>query len=250
MRLIDATRRGAAALLLLGLAACATADPDNLAATDTHPEFNRAIHDFNLGLDRNLLRPLAQGYDVVTPTLFKHLIGNGFSHLELPADFVNYVLQGEVDPALETLGRFTINTVMGIGVLDPATEFGLAKTDTDFGITLAKHGVAEGTYWVLPVFGPSTTRDAFGKVVDFAIDPMTYMGGVLGPRSTEISLAMRATEMIDARNRYADVIDDLLYESADSYVSLRSVYLQRRRAQAAGREGGAEALPDIFDAGS
>ncbi len=79
---------------------------------------------------------------------------------------------------------------------------------------------------------------------------MTYVGGMLGPRSTEISLALRATEMIDARNRYADVIDDLLYESADSYVSLRSVYLQRRRAQVAGREGGAEALPDIFDAGS
>lgn len=247
MRLPEAMRRSLAAVVLLGLAGCATADPDDLSATDRHSGFNRAMHDFNVALDRNLLRPAAQGYDFVTPALFKHLIGNGFSHLELPADFVNFVLQGEIDPALETLGRFTINTVMGIGVLDPATEFGLPKRETDFGITMGKHGVAEGDYWVLPLIGPTTTRDAFGRVVQTALSPLTYLGAIDGSLTPEVSLAARGVSTIDARDRNAEVIDELLYESADSYISLRSVYLQRRRALVAGEGAGGEALPDIFE---
>ena len=250
MKFIEVIRRGTAALALFGLAACATADPNDLSATDTTPGVNRAIHDFNVALDRNLVRPAAQGYDFVTPTLFKHLIGNGFSHLELPGDFVNFLLQGEVTPALETLGRLTINTVLGIGVLDPATEFGLAKQETDFGITLGKHGVGEGNYLVLPVLGPSTTRDAVGRVVDMALSPTTYLGQIAPGAQPELGIALRVTEVVDTRDRYADVVDDILYESADSYVSLRSVYLQRRRALVAGEEAGAEALPDIFDEGN
>lgn len=248
MRLPDALRRPLAVVALLGLTACATADPSDLSATDRHPGFNRAMHDFNVGLDRNLLRPAAQGYDFVTPTLFKHLIGNGFSHLELPADFVNFLLQGEVDPALETLGRFTINTLIGgAGLLDPATEFGLPKRDTDFGITMGKHGVAEGDYWVLPLIGPTTTRDAFGRVVQTALNPLTYLGAIDGSLTPEVSLAARGVSTLDERDRNAEVIDELLYESADSYISLRSVYLQRRRAQVAGEAAGGEALPDIFE---
>lgn len=247
MTFIKVISRTCAVTLLLALAACATADPNDFSATDTHPKFNRAMHDFNLALDRNLLRPAAQGYDVATPALFKHLIGNGFSHLELPADFVNFALQGKVNPALETLGRFTLNTVLGVGVLDPATEFGLPKRETDFGITLGKSGVAEGDYWVLPFIGPTTTRDALGGVVDLAMNPLTYLGYVFPGASPEATIGATLTETVDARNRNKEIIDDLLYESANSYISLRSVYLQRRRSQMAGDEGDAEALPDIFD---
>jgi phospholipid-binding lipoprotein MlaA len=170
MTLIDAIRRCLAFTAVLGVAACATADPGaELSATDTHEGFNRNMLDFNLALDRNLLRPAAQGYDFATPALVKHLLGNGFSHLDLPGDFANYLLQGETGPALETLGRFTINTVLGAGgFLDPATEFGLIRNNTDFGITLGKHGVDEGTYWVLPILGSTTTRDTFGDIVDLA----------------------------------------------------------------------------------
>lgn len=248
MTLVEIGRRYVAVLALLGLAACASANPDDLAATDTTPGFNRAMHDFNLALDRAVLRPAAQGYDVVTPTLFKHMIGNGFSHLELPGSFVNFVLQGEVEPALETLGRFTVNTVAGAGgLLDPATEMGLPRRDTDFGVTLGRHGVGEGNYIVLPLFGPSTTRDAVGLVVDRALHPLTYLGQVAPGITPEASIALAVTERVDARHRNFDIIDDLLYESADSYVSLRSVYLQRRRALVAGEDAGAEALPDIFE---
>lgn len=242
MRLMRAVRGLAAAALLAALGACATADPDDLSATDKVSGFNRAMLDVNIAMDKAVLRPAAQGYDFVTPTLFKHLIGNGFEYLELPGNFINFVLQGEVEPALETLGRFTINTVVGIGVLDPATDFGLPKHETDFGITLGRHGVQEGTYLVLPVFGPSNARDAAGTVVDMAFSPLTYLGV-----PSEARLGARALDIVDTRDRNKQIIDDLLYESANPYVSLRSVYLQRRRALVAGEEAGADALPDIFE---
>jgi phospholipid-binding lipoprotein MlaA len=249
MTLIDAIRRFAAMALALAIAGCATADPQaDLSATDTHQAFNQRMLDFNLALDRNLLRPAAQGYDFVTPATVKHMIGNGFSHIDLPADFVNYLLQGEISSALDTLGRFTINTVMGAGgLLDPATEFGLPKRDTDFGITLGRHGVAEGTYWVLPLIGPTTTRDAFGGIVDFALTPTTYIGVIDPSLSPEVGIALLGVGTIDKRDRNADLIDDVLYNSADPYISLRSIYLQRRRADVAGDDGGVDAIPNIFD---
>ncbi len=249
MTLTNATRRCLALAAVLGLAACATADPGaELSATDTHEGFNRSMLEFNLVLDRNVLRPAAQGYNLGAPELVKHLLGNGFSHLDLPGDFANYLLQGEIEPALETLGRFTINTVLGAGgLLDPATEFGLPKDDTDFGITLGKYGVEEGTYWMLPVVGPITTRDAFGGLVDIALTPTTYLGLVAPGISPETGVALVVGEAIHDRDANGDLIDELLYESEDAYVSLRSVYLQRRRSEVAGDKGGAEALPDIFD---
>lgn len=249
MTMIDAIRRCAVTALVLAVAACATADPQaDLSATDTHRAFNERMLRFNLALDRNLIRPAAQGYDFVTPATIKHILGNGFSHLDLPADFANYLLQGEINPALETLGRFTINTLMGAGgLLDPATEFGLPKRDTDFGITLGRHGVSEGTYWVLPLIGPTTTRDAFGGLVDFALSPTTYLGVIDPALSPEVGLAIYGGWTVHNRNANAALIDGLLYESADPYISLRAVYLQRRRSEVAGANNGAKILPDIFE---
>ncbi len=249
MTLINAVRRCVAFAAVLGIAACATADPGaDLSATDTSEGFNRNMLEANLVLDRNVLRPVAQGYDFVTPALVKHLLGNGFDHLDLPGDFINYLMQGRLDPALETLGRFTINTVLGAGgLLDPATEFGLPKNDTEFGITLGKHGVAEGTYWMLPLVGPTTTRDAFGGLVDIALTPTTYLGFVAPGVSPEAGLALVVGEVIHDRDDNGDLIDEVLYESPDPYISLRSIYLQRRRSEVLSDDAGIEALPDIFD---
>jgi phospholipid-binding lipoprotein MlaA len=249
MTLIEAVRGCLAFAAVLGVAACATAEPGaELSATDPHEGFNRNMLDFNLVLDRNVLRPAAQGYGFVTPAVVKHMLGNGFSHLDLPGDFANHLLQGEIEPALETLGRFTINTVLGAaGLLDPATEFGLPRNDTDFGITLGKHGVDEGTYWVLPILGPTTTRDAFGDIVDLAFKPTTYIGVFDSSLANVVSIPYNSVRAVDKRDRYGDLIDDVLYESEDPYISLRSIYLQRRRSEVAGDEAGAEALPDIFD---
>jgi phospholipid-binding lipoprotein MlaA len=249
MTLFQAARKFVFMLPVIGIAGCATVDPNaDFSESDHYEGTARKIHEFNLAVDRAIVRPVSQGYDAVTPATIKHVIGNGFSHLTLPRDFANYLLQGEITPALEALGRFTINTVLGAGgFLDPATEFGLRKKDTDFGITLAKHGVEEGTYFVLPLVGPTTSRDAVGFVVDFAFAPTTYIGYVRPGLSPELPAGLYALNTVDFRDRNRQVIDDILYESDDSYVSLRAVYLQRRRAMVAGEEGAADTLPDIFD---
>ncbi|MEM9061740.1 MAG: VacJ family lipoprotein [Pseudomonadota bacterium] len=233
------------AALLLG--ACASTGPrDGFAASDDYEPTSRFFHENNVRLDRYVLRPAAQGYDFVAPELIKHLVGNGLSHLELPGDFANYLLQGDIDRSLDTLGRFTLNTLMGAGgLLDPANEFGLKQQPTDFGITLGKYGVGEGTYLVLPLLGPTTVRDVFGFAVDTAFSPTFYIGqftalDAFGPSIT-------VGEIIHGRDAQFGIIDDLLYESEDSYVTLRSAFLQRRRAQIAGPDSAIDALPDLFD---
>jgi phospholipid-binding lipoprotein MlaA len=225
---------------------CAAEGPrEGLAATDPYEPFNRRMLNVNKGLDRYALRPVSQAYDVVTPTTFKFIIGNGFDYLETPIHFANYLLQGDIDNSLETLGRFTLNTVLGIGILDPATEFGLPRQETDFGITLARWGVGEGPYFVLPLFGPSTARDLPSFVVDRAFYAPSYFGVV-----TDIGFfnpVINGVELVDRRAKNADLIDELFYETEDTYVTLRAAYLQRRRAMAAGEEGEIDNLPDIFD---
>ena len=229
------------------VSACASTGPrDGFAADDHYEPTNRFFYDGNKRLDRFVVRPVAQGYDLITPTLVKHLIGNGLAHIDLTNDFANYLLQGDVDRSLETLGRFTLNTVMGAGgLLDPASEFGLTHQNTDFGITLGKYGVGEGSYLVLPLIGPTTMRDAAGFLVDRAFSPTTYLGQFVS--TDAIGPALTATEIVHTRDERFDLIDDVLYNSEDGYVTLRSAFLQRRRAQVAGPGNTVDNLPDLFD---
>lgn len=250
MSLTPFLSRAVAPIAIVLVAGCAGAGPDaDFDSRDPYRSTNEAIHDFNLTLDRNVLRPVAEGYGAVTPTLVKHMIGNAVSHIDTINDFANYMLQGDLDGAGTAFGRFGVNTVVGgLGLLDPATEFGLPKEDTDFGITLGSYGVEEGAYLVLPFFGPSTLRDAGGVVGDAAMNPLTYSGFSDASFFNAFNPVFNVVEVVDARHRNADLVDDLLYESDNSYVSLRAVYLQRRDAQIrAARGEEADALPDIFD---
>jgi len=233
----------------LSLAACANVEyTDDFAAMDPYEETNRAIHSFNVALDKSVLQPVAQGYDFVTPGTIKLLIGNGLEHLTEPVNMVNHFFQGESMYGMQSFGRIAINTFVGMGgLLAPATDFGLTRKNTDFGVTLGKWGVEAGPYLVLPFLGPSTPRDAGGFLVDRAFSPTTYL--TYAPDVTvagSVSAGVRATDVVDTRFRNADLVDEVLYESLDSYVTLRSVYLQRRRAMIANGNGD-ENLPSIFD---
>jgi len=249
MTLFQAARKFVVGLPIIGIAGCAAVDPNaDFADADHYEGTARKVHEFNVAVDRAVLRPLAQGYDAVTPTTIQFVISNELSHLTLPRDFANHLMQGDIKPALETLGRFTINTVLGAaGFLDPATEFGLRKQDNDFGITLAKHGSGEGSYLVVPLLGPTTERDAVGWIVDIAFAPTTYLGFGKPSLSPEFPFGTFALRTIDFRNSNKEAIDDIFYESDDSYVSLRAVYLQSRRAAVAGEDGAVDTLPDIFN---
>ncbi|MEM7058723.1 MAG: VacJ family lipoprotein [Pseudomonadota bacterium] len=241
------TTTGIAMVMTVGLtvAACGGARQQGELVADPYESLNRGIHSANKGLDQAVLRPAAQGYDLVTPSLFQHIFGNVFSHLSLPGVFVNHLLQGDGEDALVTIGRFAVNTVVGAGgTLDPATEFSLPRENTDFGITLATWGVDEGAYLELPLFGPSTTRDAVGTLVDMAFQPTTYVTG--GVEVTIASATVSAVEIVHNRNRNAALIDDLLYNSEDSYVSLRTGYIQNRRRRVSDGETDLDELPDLF----
>jgi len=234
-------------LLVVAVAACSAPGPrEGFAATDELEPMSRTFLAGNKRIDTFILRPTAEVYDEVTPTLIQHLIGNGLSHLELTGDFANYLLQGDVDRSLTTFWRFAINTVVGAGgLLDPAEDVGLLREPTDFGITLGRYGVGEGSYLVVPLIGSTTVRDLAGFVVDRAFSPTTYVGqftdfDLVGPAVTGVGF-------VDTRNRNAAIIDEVLYEAEDPYVTLRAGYLQRRRALVAGEEGVEETLPDIFD---
>lgn len=234
------------ALVLIGatVGACSGQTGSSLVSDPLEP-LNREIHAFNKGVDTVLLRPGGVTYDAVTPLLVKHLVRNAVSHASLPGVFVNHLLQGRGDDAATTLGRFAVNTLVGAGgVLDPATEFELPLVDTDFGLTLATWGVDEGPYVELPLLGPSTLRDAVAVPVDMALTPTTY-----APTESAITIVSTTgtlLDLVDSRNRATATIDELLYNSEDSYISLRTAYIQNRRRQVAGGDTATDDLPDLF----
>jgi phospholipid-binding lipoprotein MlaA len=235
---------GVAVVLASLTAGCATPAPEGQLIADPYENVNRRIHAFNVGLDRAVLRPAAIAYDTVTPALGQHLIGNAIDHLRLPVVLINNVLQADFGGAADTLGRFVANTALGAGgLLDPATELGLPFRETDFGVTLARWGAEEGPYLVLPVFGPSTGRDFPGRVVDFAVDPTNFISI---PGGTGVAVARVALPPIDARSQAFEPIDQVLYQSEDSYVTLRSLFVQNRRRVVAGGVTPTETLPDVF----
>jgi phospholipid-binding lipoprotein MlaA len=233
-----------AALLAAG---CAHSVPEGALIADPYEGLNRDFHSFNVGVDQVALRPLARGYETVTPTLFQHMISNGVDHIRLPIDFLNYMLQGDLDAAGSTAGRLLVNTVMGMGgLLDPAVEMGLPYEPTDFGLTMASWGVEEGAFVMLPFFGPSTERDFVGRLVDFGLNPFTYItfGGGTGQVASATLQVVTPPLVFRAENM--DVIDEAFYEREDSYTVVRSGWVQNRRSRVAGGVD-VESLPDIYE---
>lgn len=241
------SRRPKAAALVLSLSvlgACAAPEDPNAFANDPYQDWNRQVHDFNKGFDTVLLRPAAYVYDAATPTLVRHLFSNALDTLDTPGYAVNRLLQGDGMGALRAVGRLGVNLLLGLGVLDPATEFGLPAEATDFGLTLASWGAEEGVYIELPFLGPSTTRAAAGRLVDFGLDPVSWARlGIDAPVSAFV--AADAVGVVEVRADNFDALDQVLYGSEDSYIAARSAYLQLRRRQEAGGVD-VDSVPDIF----
>lgn len=236
-----------ATALLMTVVGCATQAPDGALIGDPFEQTNREIHDFNVGVDQVLVRPATYVYDAVTPDLVKHLLANAVDHVRMPVIAINHLFQGEVIEALAAVGRFGVNTIVGAGgLLDPASEFGLPIVEADFGQTLARAGADEGPFVMMPFLGPSTGRDAVGTVIDFALNPLFWLlpsDGIGGPAVTAGRIGVSTIEL---RNQNFDLIDEIFYESEDSYVTLRSLYIQNRRRFITGDDIDPESLPDIF----
>jgi phospholipid-binding lipoprotein MlaA len=229
------------------LSACSVPGPGESpdGVHDPYEPRNRKVHAFNTGLDQAVLRPAGNGYVTLVPEPVQAGVTNIAATLSIPGSAVNHVLQGQPGDATYNLVRFALNATLGLaGILDVATEFGLPEDQTGFGDTLAVWGVPEGGYVVLPVLGPSNERDAVGTIADLAFNPL---GSVVEKPASHIGTVAKVADKVGDRGRYSDVIDPILYESADSYAQLRLIYLQNRRHELGEEAPGEEIDPLALD---
>lgn len=244
---------GLAALLLLG--ACATRpDPSDREAVAEYEQnndplepANRVSYEVHDAIDRAVLEPAARGYRAVVPAPVRTGIGNALANLRSPVTLLNDLLQGEGERARITLGRFMVNTVLGLGgVFDLGRTWGVPGHTEDFGQTLAVWGVGEGPYLFVPLLGPSNPRDLAGTAVDFAADPVGYFGQ--GAIVDALNWTRVGLTVLDTREGLIETVDGLRQGSLDPYATIRSGYRQRRAAQirnqdaATGTEGGPSGL--------
>ena len=161
------------------------------------------------------------------PTEVRKGVRNFFSNLKEPWTSINAALQGDFKNSGTSILRFGLNTTVGLlGIFDVATSLGFEKQKEDFGQTLAVYGVEPGPYLVLPLLGPSTVRDALGKVTGFVADPVTI---ALNKDGKENWLWIgTAVNGIDFREQNLEKIDNLEATSVDFYATIRSLYLERR----------------------
>ncbi len=227
---------------LAALVACST--PPASGILDPYEAQNRKVHEFNVALDSALF---GSGAEEEAGGRLPEPVGIGLSNLAdnagLPGVVVNDVLQLDLEDAVHNTLRFAINTTVGIGGLfDPAGSAGVEARESDFGETLHVWGVAEGNFLMLPVLGPTTERDAAGRVVDIFIDPV----GHILPRRERLALSVvRIGARAAERSRFSDTIGSVLHESADSYSQVRLAYLQNRRFEL-GQDGDNEDFIDPY----
>lgn len=202
-----------------GCASVQTPDP-----RDPLESFNRGVFVFNEGLDQAVIKPAATVYRDVTPLLVRIGVGNFLGNLEDAWSSVNSLLQFKLRHAVDNFMRFGVNTTFGLfGVLDVAGEMQIDRHSEDFGQTLGAWGVGPGPYLVLPLFGPSTLRDAAALPVDFSGDLASHANDV-GARNF-----LRVLNVVDIRAGLLGVSSALDEVALDKYSFARDAFLQRRR---------------------
>lgn len=216
----------AAVAVALLASACATIPPDaGRDPVDPLERVNRHVFEFNDRVDRAVLKPVAQGYVAVVPEPVRGCVTNFFANLGDVANAANNLLQGKPAAAVSDICRIAINTTVGVlGCFDVASKMGLEKHNEDFGQTLGRWGVGNGAYLVVPVFGPRTVRDAFGRLIDVEADPVRHIGHV--PTRNTV-LVVRA---VNDRANLLDTVRIMEEAALDKYIFVRDSYLQRRRS--------------------
>lgn len=197
---------------------------DQVEVKDPFEPLNRVTFWFNDRFYFLLFKPVAHAYRVV-PEPARVSVSNFFSNLKGPARFVNCFLQLKLKDAGSELARFVINTTLGIGGLfDPAREWaGVRVKDESFGQTLGHYGVGPGNYVVVPLLGPSSTRDGFGDLVDILLDPITYSVNNFGEY-----FVIKTFDGLTAASLDKDTYEAIKRQAIDPYIFMRDAYLQRQ----------------------
>lgn len=209
--------------------------------SDPLEPLNRVFFGINEGLDHLYLRPIALTYNFLVPAPARQGVRNALDNFFSPITLANDILQGEASRAGVTALRFVVNSTVGLlGIFDVAEEIGYPGHTEDFGQTLAVWGLDSGPYLVLPVLGPSNVRDVTGRVADGYMDPWTY---VADNNDLESYLwGMRALNVVDRYDRNRKRIEQLRRDSLDFYATVRSLYMQNRRAEIRNQRVGQEDL--------
>ena len=240
-----------ALICAVAVASCATKpskqDPDARAAfkesNDKLEPFNRAMFRVDMALDAVVIRPIAWTYREVVPDFARRGVTNFLRNLRSPITLANDLMQGEVKRASFTLGRFFMNSTVGIlGFADIAADRGLPYHYEDFGQTLAVWGVKEPSFVYVPILGPTGIRDGFGLAVDnFTLDPVTWYTYADNPQW--YNWAYFGIFVVDLKAGTMSVTDELKASSIDYYAALRSAYQQNRAKEI--RNGATAPLPAI-----
>ncbi len=215
---------GLLALCALSVGGCTIAKP---RTDDPLEHFNRKMYAFNDAADKAVIRPVAVGYRKITSTNMRRVIANFFANIKMPITIINDILQVEPRSAAHNTGRFVVNSTLGfVGLFDPASEMGFPPDETDFGVTLAKWGVPEGPYLVLPLIGSTTARDVWRMPVDNYFDPLGWYAKEHDMRFHAEYLP-NVMYLVTLRSRGIDA-EGLLEGVYDPYVFYRDAYRQRR----------------------
>jgi phospholipid-binding lipoprotein MlaA len=218
MRTRAITAATAAFFLLAGCASVPNGKPD---PRDPFERVNRSIYSFNSAADRAVFRPVARGWKAVVPRTVRHGLSNFTSNLAYPGTIINDLLQGKFAQGGHDFTRLVINTVFGFGFFDPATQAGLERHDEDFGQTLGKWGVPAGPYVMLPIFGPSSVRDAPARLADDYTSARHYIS------DPYVNWGLWGIEKIEVRASLLD-LDAALNRTFDPYAFIRNAWIQRR----------------------
>ena len=195
--------------------------------------YNRAMFNFNSAADYYVIKPVAKGYRAITNDFVRERVHNFFANLKEPASVINHTLQGNLADSGKSLGRFAINTTLGLlGTFDVASGWGLSNNKTGFDATLAKWCVPDGPFFVLPLLGPSTPRATVGLAADAAADPI-YWGDYYITFSKDwekysFYYGLTALGFVSVREEKLEFLDKLTENSVDPYSTIKSAYIQNR----------------------
>lgn len=221
--------------LIFSLAACATnPDGSKLSADDEESGveyYNRAMFNFNYQFNKKVMKPVAEGYKSVTNQFFRDRVSAFFNNLEEPAYFVNNLFQGEIKNSGVSVGRFLINTTLGLaGTFDVAAGWGLEKKKNSFDQTMAKYCVPDGPFFVLPIIGPATPRYVIGWSADAYASPLFW--ALIDVEDDGVDAAVIGATGLKYINIYAEnmgLLESLEEGSVDFYATMKSAFLQNRQ---------------------
>lgn len=215
----------AGVLLSLLITGCATTGETDFAdPRDPLEPFNRAMYNFNDGLDRAVFKPVAKGYQWLVPDPLDRGITNFFANLGEVDSVINNALQFKLQRAATGIGRLAINSTVGLlGFIDVASNMNLPRYREDFGQTFGVWGISPGPYLVLPLLGPSSGRDAFGLALDWYVEPVRWLTD-----SRTVRFSLLGLWFIDRRADLLGASRILEQAALDPYEFTRDAYLQKR----------------------